>query len=297
MTPISTKAAISITRPEASVPPVDPAGAATSAEVAGELADGAVEVVAVVGVVVAGRVVGEVALGMVAAALSVILVITLALQVSTAPPGFPVPLHWVTVIGIARLTLDCGSTEQCTLPPPPLPEPLHWVTVVPVAVDGEQSSTPPPPVPEPTHWLTVGAARGCATDVPRPMLLTTFTEQLIAWLASLSEPLHCRMTVTRLTESVMNVPFGVEQGPSVHRRVTVVLERVDVPLTVLTTVTVHSSAVVAPATPGTWTLHWSTIMVEACAVVGRATPASENPAVSMIRAVTRMRQVARQTEV
>jgi hypothetical protein len=82
----------------------------------------------------------------------------------------------------------------------------------------------------------------------------------------------------------------------VHSRVTVVLERVDVPLTVLTTVTVHVSAVVAPAVPGTWTLHWSTAMVAAWAAVGSASPARENAPVSMIRAVTMMRQVDRQAE-
>ena len=63
---------------------------------------------------------------------------TLALHRSTDPPGFPVPLHCLTVIGIARLTRDCGSTVQRTVPPPPLPEPLHWVSVVPVAVEGVQ---------------------------------------------------------------------------------------------------------------------------------------------------------------
>jgi hypothetical protein len=64
-------------------------------------------------------------------------------------------------------------------------------------------------------------------------------------------------------ESVMNVPFAVEHGPSVHSRVTVVLEYVLEPLIVLTTLTVHLSAVVAPPTPGPWLLHWSTVMVEA----------------------------------
>jgi hypothetical protein len=40
----------------------------------------------------------------------------------------------------------------------------------------------------------------------------------------LSELLHCRMTFTRLMELVVNVPFGVEHGPIVHSRVTVVVE-------------------------------------------------------------------------
>jgi hypothetical protein len=57
--------------------------------------------------------------------MSVILVMMLALQVSLAPPTFPVPLHWLIVIGIVALTKDWGSTVQCTAPPPPLPDPLH----------------------------------------------------------------------------------------------------------------------------------------------------------------------------
>jgi len=67
----------------------------------------------------------EVAFGTETAAMSVILVMMLALQVSLAPPTFPVPLHWLIVIGIVALTKDWGSTVQCTAPPPPLPDPLH----------------------------------------------------------------------------------------------------------------------------------------------------------------------------
>jgi hypothetical protein len=68
-------------RPEGSVPPVDPAGAATTEEVAGELCDRVAVVVGVLvlaGVAVAGRVGVEVGFGTVTAALSVILVMTLA---------------------------------------------------------------------------------------------------------------------------------------------------------------------------------------------------------------------------
>jgi hypothetical protein len=89
------------------------------------------------------------------------------------------------------------------------------------------------------------------------------------------------------------VPFGDEQGPMVHCRVTVVLEYVDVPLIVLTTVTVHFSAVVAPAVPATWVLHWSTDMVEAWAVVGRANPAMVNVPMSTSRAISIVPQVCR----
>jgi hypothetical protein len=46
------------------------------------------------------------------------------------------------------------------------------------------------------------------------MLFVTFTAQLIAWAASLSELLHWLMVVTRAMESVVNVPLGAEQGPS-----------------------------------------------------------------------------------
>jgi hypothetical protein len=59
-----------------------------------------------------------------------------------------------------------------------------------------------------------------------------------------------------------------------------------VPLIVLTTLTVHFIAVVAPPTPGPWPLHWSTTMVEAWAVVGRTNPAMDNALVSSIRAIT-----------
>jgi len=55
---------------------------------------------------------------------------------------------------------------------------------------------------------------------------------------------------------------------------------------VLTTLTVHFIAVVAPPTPGPWPLHWSTAMVEAWAVVDRANPAMDNALVSSIRAIT-----------
>jgi hypothetical protein len=59
----------------------------------------------------------------------------LVLQVTTLPPGLPVPLHWCTWMSMARLT-RLGATVQSTVPPPPLPEPLHWVTVAPVVLAG-----------------------------------------------------------------------------------------------------------------------------------------------------------------
>jgi hypothetical protein len=268
---------------------VDPAPFGTTAAAAVELCDGDGAAVVVAGGVVGA---GVVAAGFVAAG-PVRWVMMLAVQVTPDPPTFPVPLHWLTEIEIAALTVDLRATVQCTAPPPPLPEPLHWVTVAPVTGAGLQSTTPPPPLPEPTHWVTPGAVRDCAPGVFCAMLLVMFTLQLIACAASLSELLHCRMTVTRLVERVVNVPFGVEQGPSAHLRVTVVVEPVVVPLMVLTTVTVHLISVVAPAAPGAWPLHWSIPTVAARAAVGRASPATENALTSNIRAITSARKVGR----
>jgi hypothetical protein len=133
-------------------------------------------------VVAAGLAVGvalAVAAGL-AAAERVRLVMMLAEQVTADPPTFPVPLHWLTLIGIAPLTLDPGSTVQCTWPPPPLPEPSHWLTMAPVTGEGRQSTAPPPPLAEPTHWVTLGGTSGCAPGVPRITLLVMLTLQLIA---------------------------------------------------------------------------------------------------------------------
>ena len=124
----------------------------------------------------------------------------------------------------------------------------------------------------------------------------TVTSQLIVCAASLSELLHCWTMVTRLLERVVNVPFGVEQGPSEHSLVTVVVELVVVPLIVLTTVTVHFIPVVAPSARGPWPLHWSTTMVAAFAVVGMATPARENVQVSITRASKIVRHAGREAE-
>ena len=148
-------------------------------------------------------------------------------------------------------------------------------------------------MPEPTHWRAVEAVRGCASGVFARMMFVMLTLQLIACAASLSELLHCRTTVTRAVDWVVNVPFGVEQGPSVHSRVTVVVELAAVPLIVLTTATVHLNTVVAPLVSGPWPLHWSTTMVAACAALGRASPAIEKAPVSITRAVTRVRHRGR----
>ena len=117
------------------------------------------------------------------------------------------------------------------------------------------------------------------------MLFVTFTVQLIAWAASLSELLHPLMVVTRAMEPVVNVPLPAEQGPSVHSRVTVEVEYVVVPLIVLTTLPVHLIAVVAPWAAGPWPLHWLTAVVEAWAAAGTASPVTQKVPVSSISAV------------
>jgi len=174
------------------------------------------------------------------------------------PPGFPVPLHWLTLIGIAGLILDCVPTEQATVAPPPFAEPLHWVTVaVEVAAGkGLQFTVPPPPAPEPTHSLTVAAVTGCAPGASALTLFVIVTRHTIGWAESLSEPLHWLTNVTRLVEWLVNVPFPFGQGPREQCRVTVVVELV-FPLfvMVLTTVTVHLMPVVAPLALGPTPLH------------------------------------------
>lgn len=183
---------------------------------------------------------------------SVMLVNRLTRQVTTDPPGFPVPLHWLTVTGIARDTADAVPTVQWTVPPPPLAEPLHWVIVAPVveAGAGSQLIVPPPPAPEPTHSFTVAALTGPAPWVFALMLFVMVTTQVIGCAASLSDPLHWFTLVTRLVEWVVNVPLGDEHGPRVHVRVTVVVELVAAPVMVFTMVTVQFIPVVAPSALG-----------------------------------------------
>jgi hypothetical protein len=206
-----------------------------------------------------------------------------ARQVSTVPPALPVPLHWLTRIVIAGATVEPEPTAQSAVPPPPFADPLHWVTVAPLVVAGKglQLTVPPPPPAEPTHWLIVAAVTGDAPGVSALMLLVTLTVQLIGWAASLSDPLHWVMSVTRSAEPLVKVPFPPGQGSSEHCRVTVVDEDVIPELIVLTTVTVQVMPVVAPAGPGPTLLHWSTLSTAAAAgELPRLTAAAENEAVN-----------------
>lgn len=224
-----------------------------------------------------------------------LLLMRLTRQFTADPPTLAVPLHWLTVTGTALLTLDLGSTVQFATPPPPFAEPLHCVIAAPLVGSGNgvQAAPSGPPLPDPTHWLTVALAIRCGLALFCSILFVIFTLHSTLCAASLSESLHCRTEVTRPVERVVKLPLGVEQRPSVHSRVTVVSELVAVALIVLTTVTVHVSAVVAPSGPGPWPLHWSTAMLEAWAAVGRANPTIENDPASRRSAITAVCQERR----
>lgn len=127
------------------------------------------------------------------------LVVTLALQVTVAPPPFPEPLHWLMVTLRSELVVEADPTVQRTrcVPPPPLPDPLHWVTVAPVVLagNGEQSvvGAVPPPSPDALHWLTVAGV-----GVPAPVIsLTTETLHVTVPPPPLPDPLHWSIDVTR----------------------------------------------------------------------------------------------------
>lgn len=213
------------------------------------------------------------------------------------PPGLPEPLHWCTCSGIAPLMLELVATVQLTLAPPPFPDPLHWVTVAPVvfAGNGAQVRTPLP-LADPTHWLTVAVDKGSAPGVSPLMVLWTVTVQVIVWAASLSEPLHCWMSVMRSVEVLVNVPLPGAHGPRLHCRVTVSVELVTPLLMVFQTSTVQVMPVVAPLASGPTPLHWSTEPVAAQADVGdrlsvaaaRKVTATARNAVASTRAKGRM---------
>ena len=212
----------------------------------------------------------------------VMLVVILVEHVTTLPPGFPVPLHWLMLIGSAGLIVE-GSTVQRMVPPPPFADPLHWVTVAPVVVagNGSQSTVPPPPPPEPTHWLTVADVTGAAPGVSALMLFVIRTVQVVGCAASLPDALHCRTSVTMSDEVVVVDPLPGGHGSLAHNRLTVTVELVTPPLIVLTTVTEQTMLVVAPPGPGPMPLHWSMAMLAALAGGGEmAIPAMENAAVS-----------------
>ena len=172
---------------------------------------------------------------------ALMVVVKLAEQVSRVPPLFPVPLHCVTVTGVAKLTLDAEATVQTAVEPPPFTEPLHWVTVAGsvLAGNGLQLRGPlapylPPPPPVPTHWLDVAADTGVASTVSELMsFVITTLHVTFGGAASLAESLHWVTLVTRLVDVLTNGPVSPGHTPGVHTRVTVVVEPLLAPSTQL----------------------------------------------------------------
>ena len=86
--------------------------------------------------------------------------VTVAVQIVSAPPPLPEPLHWSMFTASVEVSVDPVVTVQ-TNPTlvPPLPEPLHCPTVAavtevtPGVFAGVQvPGAPVPVITEPTHW-------------------------------------------------------------------------------------------------------------------------------------------------
>ena len=129
----------------------------------------------------------------------------------------------------------------------------------------------------------MAAVTGSAPGAPALMLFVTVTVQVMSGgAASLPEPLHWVMSVTRSDELVVNEPFPGGHGSREHCRTTVTVEDVAPVLeTVLTTVMSQVMPVVAPMGPPLRLLHWPSATLAALAGdVVDARPATENPATS-----------------
>ena len=84
------------------------------------------------------------------------LLITLAEQMTRAPPPLADPLHWLTVTPWAEAIMPVAVQVSPTRVPP-FADPLHWVIAAPVVLAGKGSQPVVIPPPEPTHWFTVAA--------------------------------------------------------------------------------------------------------------------------------------------
>ena len=136
---------------------------------------------------------------------AVMLFVTLASQITVAPPPFPEPLHWLTATLRNEVVVEPEPTVHLTrcVPPPPLPEPLHCVTVAPVVLAGNGLhavvGAVPPPSPDALHWLVVAAV-----GVTRPVtLFTTSTLHVTVPPPPFPEPLHWSIVVTSAPELVV----------------------------------------------------------------------------------------------
>lgn len=132
----------------------------------------------------------------------------------------------------------------------------------------------------------MAAVTGSAPGVSALMLFVMFTVQVIGCAASLLEPLHWLTFVTRSVELLTKVPFPPGHGSRAHSRVKVVVELDTPPSSVLTTVTVQVSAVVAPMAPGPMLLHCANESVAASADDRcRDMPATENAIANKARTI------------
>lgn len=88
------------------------------------------------------------------------MLVTVALQFTSAPPPLPEPLHWSMFTGSVVVMVDPPVTVQ-TNPTlvPPFPEPLHCPTVAAVTevtpgvfAGVQKPGAPVPVITEPMHW-------------------------------------------------------------------------------------------------------------------------------------------------
>src|SRR3954470_8104963 len=83
-------------------------------------------------------------------------------QMTSAPPPFVEPLHWLIVTkpdACAPLAVHVNSTSV-----PPFADPLHCVMSAPLVVAGKGSHPVVIPPPDPTHWFTVASTTSAGSS-------------------------------------------------------------------------------------------------------------------------------------
>lgn len=125
----------------------------------------------------------------------------LAEQITSAPPPFADPLHWlIRTPPTARVPVALHRRPTSV---PPFADPLHWVIAAPVVVAGNGSQFLVMPPPEPTHWLTVAA---CVVGFEPTKLFVTWTLHRSVPPPPLIESLHW---LTRVTSRFISHVFVV----------------------------------------------------------------------------------------
>jgi hypothetical protein len=140
------------------------------------------------------------------------LVVTLAEQMTRAPPPLAEPLHWLIVTIRAADSVPVAVQVRPTRVPP-LAEPLHCVIVAPVVVAGNGLQPVVMPPPEPTHWLTEAAVEPGL----RPMnSFEIWALQRSVPPPPLMESLHCVTAVTGVVRTfvvVVQAACGAPAAP------------------------------------------------------------------------------------